>query len=637
MSIKLLKPLTSVVLALCLAAVAQAGDRHVLSTRTQTPEGWRRLDAVPANQHVGFTVALPQKNLEKLSEFLNAVSDPRSMRYGQYATAEEIQALTSPSAGVAERVQKALSPASCTSMGDFLKCSATAAQVCQIFGSNGNNSSGSDGYLDLTLNTFVHEETGVRRTGVLGSISVPVSIRNQVSFVAGLSNFVEPKRRSKVHEAAGTVSTQRSGDLYVTPETLRNLYNVSDSVAPGSEASIQASAEFGPENFNFSYHDLSGFASDAGLRINIAKVIGDAGMPGGQLSEEATLDVQYIGAMGNGNTNWYVKSPQWMYTFATDLINASAADRPGVISMSYGWSEAQQCKISNGGCKRLDVSNDDYVKRVNTEFQKLGAIGITLLASSGDSGSHGRTDEICLFNAKMHPAFPAASPYVTAVGGTVLVDTVASTTSKEPVCANGACASTGREVVCSKPLAEITSGGGFSNIASRPTYQDAVVKQYLSNSSALPRSNSIYNSAGRGYPDVSGLAHKYWIKVNGRDGAVDGTSASSPAVAGLVARINAHRLSKKRPPVGFLNPLLYAVYNETEGAAFNDIVEGNNRCTESGCICHTGFEAAPGWDASTGLGTPNLGRMLEAIDAMDERREQQQKTAMLVAEMAYSA
>ena len=39
------------------------------------------------------------------------------------------------------------------------------------------------------------------------------------------------------------------------------------------------------------------------------------------------------------------------------------------------------------------------------------------------------------------------------------------------------------------------------------------------------------------------------------------------------------------------------------------------------CLCQTGFDATPGWDASTGLGTPNLGNLIAAIDAMDEKRE----------------
>ena len=49
--------------------------------------------------------------------------------------------------------------------------------------------------------------------------------------------------------------------------------------------------------------------------------------------------------------------------------------------------------------------------------------------------------------------------------------------------------------------------------------------------------------------------------------------------------------------------LLNQIHNETAGAAFNDITSGSNRCTEGGCECKTGFEATPGWDASTGTMT----------------------------------
>ena len=126
---------------------------------------------------------------------------------------------------------------------------------------------------------------------------------------------------------------------------------------------------------------------------------------------------------------------------------------------------------------------------------------------------------------------------------------------------------------------------------------------------------------GRGYPDISALAHNFYIEIDGRVGSEDGTSASSPTIGGIVSLFNTHRKRMGRPNVGFLNPLLYQIHAETKGAAFNDIVQGSNRCTESGCECHTGFTAVEGWDAATGLGTPNYGRLVAAMDAIDARRE----------------
>ena len=94
----------------------------------------------------------------------------------------------------------------------------------------------------------------------------------------------------------------------------------------------------------------------------------------------------------------------------------------------------------------------------------------------------------------------------------------------------------------------------------------------------------------------------------------------------MVAHINAHRRSRGRPTVGFVAPLLYKVHaasGKEESPAFHDIVYGDNHCTESGCLCTEGFRAALGWDAATGLGTINLGALIDLIDALDERREKQ--------------
>ena len=131
----------------------------------------------------------------------------------------------------------------------------------------------------------------------------------------------------------------------------------------------------------------------------------------------------------------------------------------------------------------------------------------------------------------------------------------------------------------------------------------------------------LFNIGGRGYPDISALAHKFFIVMDNETSSVDGTSAATPTIAGLVGLINTQRIAAGKPAVGFLNPALYKIHSATGGAAFNDIVEGNNACTEQGCWCKTGFAAAPGWDASTGLGTPNLGRILDAMSEFDRIRE----------------
>jgi len=264
------------------------------------------------------------------------------------------------------------------------------------------------------------------------------------------------------------------------------------------------------------------------------------------------------------------------------------------------------------------VNAQQYVTRTNTEFQKIGTLGVSLLSASGDSGAHGRTDEECS-NPNMFPAFPACSPFLTAVGGTQIDDGVTGSNSA-PICTSQyQCATGGVEIVSSTQTGSlIVSGGGFSVYATRQQYQETVVAKYLKNTTALPAA-STFNAAGRAYPDVAALGHNYYVEAGGPD-LVDGTSCATPVFGGVIGLLNSYRLEAKLPVIGFANPLLYQVYAEAPDA-FTDIVQGSNACTEDGCACNTGFQATPGWDATTGLGSPVFPKLLAAVKAIDERRE----------------
>ena len=98
---------------------------------------------------------------------------------------------------------------------------------------------------------------------------------------------------------------------------------------------------------------------------------------------------------------------------------------------------------------------------------------------------------------------------------------------------------------------------------------------------------------------------QFLIDVGGQVGGVDGTSASSPTFASVVALLNDARLNLGMAPLGFLNPFLYSA---TGTAALTDITAGNN----PGCNTN-GFTAVAGWDPVTGLGTPNFAKLLTAV------------------------
>jgi len=258
---------------------------------------------------------------------------------------------------------------------------------------------------------------------------------------------------------------------------------------------------------------------------------------------------------------------------------------------------------------------------VNQLFAKATARGITMSSAAGDSGAHGRTDPGCT-DPVVRPAFPAASPWICAVGATEIANGVAGPITGAPICNsggayNGQCATGGYEVVASNRfMAFYSSGGGFSNVAARPSFQDAAVLAYLKNTTAQPPAGD-FNASGRGFPDVAALGHNFYVELGGSPGLVDGTSASTPTWSGIVANLNAVLLANGKPVLGYVNQLLYQLYAK-DPTIFNDVVQGDNTCTEDACPCPAGdgFYAAPGWDATTGLGTPNYGKLKAAIMAM---------------------
>jgi hypothetical protein len=107
----------------------------------------------------------------------------------------------------------------------------------------------------------------------------------------------------------------------------------------------------------------------------------------------------------------------------------------------------------------------------------------------------------------------------------------------------------------------------------------------------------------------------YDVIIGGTVVAISGTSASSPAIAGMISTINAARIAQGKGSVGFFNPALY-MYGDS---FVNDITEGNIFCAgEDGTCCPQGFYAAPGWDPTTGLGTVNYGKMADILIALGQ-------------------
>jgi len=236
------------------------------------------------------------------------------------------------------------------------------------------------------------------------------------------------------------------------------------------------------------------------------------------------------------------------------------------------------------------------------------ANGVTVLAASGDNGSA----NVFKQPVKIQPlipypsvGWPASDPLVTAVGGTYHCTDPTDTTS--PAMTD----STDPPINCqSHPgqpeVAWIAGGGGYSILFSRPDYQNNLPagSSYVGSSVGAPGPNTNM----RGVPDVAyqASARTAPLVYLGAFGwfTVGGTSCSTPQWAGLVAI--ADQISGT--DLGFINPGLYKIGSDATryAADFFDVTEGNN-----GLYAPTipGYSASHGWDAVTGLGTPNAANL----------------------------
>lgn len=140
-----------------------------------------------------------------------------------------------------------------------------------------------------------------------------------------------------------------------------------------------------------------------------------------------------------------------------------------------------------------------------------------------------------------------------------------------------------------------------------PSWQSSAVGDFMDNYAPNYGPN-VYNDTGvaRGFPDVAAIGLNVATVFNGTTYGVGGTSASAPIFAGIVTLLNEARIAAGKGPIGFLNPTLYA-----NPSAFNDITIGSNPGCGSG-----GFNATPGWDPVTGLGTPDYQKLKEVFLAL---------------------
>ena len=280
---------------------------------------------------------------------------------------------------------------------------------------------------------------------------------------------------------------------------------------------------------------------------------------------EASLDIEMAISMAPGLSKVVVFDAGANGVF-NDILNAIAAN-----------PQIKQLSSSFGGFAQNATS--DQI------FQQIAVQGQSFFLASFD-GDSWVNSVINYTYPYPYNYWPSDNPYVTSVGGTSLT-------------MNGSGASYASERVWNDGnippgwagSAYVGSGGGISPLYPIPSWQKG-----------LDMSANRGSTTRRNFPDVAMVAENFVIVANGSTSSGwTGTSFATPLWAGFTALVNQEAAANGQPPVGFLNPALYALGQSADYTNnFNDITVGNNATARSGGL----YPAVPGYDLCTGWGSP---------------------------------
>ncbi|KAH9175812.1 subtilisin-like protein [Lactarius sanguifluus] len=551
-------------------------DLRPKHTWNSVPENWQNLGHPPADTTIDLHIALKAKNENALIDALIEVSSPGHPRHGEHLSREEVGELVAPPSDVLELANAwlehhgvHLSTVSTKHGGSWLTL--TGVPVSRA-----------NELLRASYQLYQHLETNDTVLRTL-SYGLPAALVEHVQCVAPTTHFGFPRtpRQEPLMRRGGATREQTpegdpgtvllSRDQDVTPSSLRSFYKTSRYVPLAAGWNMLGVAGYNgdwpsPDDLREFMNEYRFDATDATYRL---VQINGGGYNPSNPTNEANINIQYTSAIAYPTTNIFYSTGgsdtlgdpfiNWL-NHVLDLLSV-----PQTVSTPYGMPEY--------------TVPPDYATHVCNLFAQLGVRGVSVLFSTGNDGV-GRGN--CLVrdssgNSRVQflPAFPSTCPWVTSVGGT---------TGYNP------------EVAAS------LSGGGFSVYFPRPSYQHNAVPTFLLNLGG--QYNGLFNPEGRGVPDIALQAMYFPIVFKNELWGVSGTSCSTPTAAGIISLLNDYRISSGRPPLGFLNVLLYGICL----GGLNDITSGSN----PGCNTD-GFSAVPGWDPVTGLGSVDFERLVAIL------------------------
>lgn len=486
-------------IALCVVRGVLAAESYTqVEQLSDPPDQWLKRDKPSPSSIVKFRLAVDASDTKAFEQHVIDLSTPSHPNYGRHMTKDEIDTFLRPPSEVLD------------SLTSWLRSENVAVDSIEI-----NNNwitfeapvSRAEHMLKTEFFNYQHNESQTVAIRTLG-YSVPDEIRHHVSMIQPTTRFGDPSANKRLFNT-GSSSPLPDKDIscgtVVTPKCLRELYGLENTTATPDTRNKLGVAGFLEQYARHAdlKHFLETYEPDrADANFSVVSINGGLNEQNSwRQSIEASLDLQYALSIGyhamatfyttggrgplvpdgeQPNPNASTNEPyleQLHY-----LVSLPEQELPAVLTMSY--SEPEQSVPAA------------YATAVCNLFAQLGARGVSVIFSSGDSGPGGGT---CSTNdgtsrTRFLPEFPPGCPFVTSVGGVSGVN---------PERATG------------------FSGGGFSDLFARPSYQDHAVRGFLSQIGSQWK--GLYNPNGRGIPDVSAQSSQFVVRDHGLYLHVGGT------------------------------------------------------------------------------------------------------------------
>ncbi|KAK5115872.1 hypothetical protein LTR85_009466 [Meristemomyces frigidus] len=607
-----------------------AGSHVIHEKRSGLPVAWRHHSRAERSTILPVRIGLRQRNLEQGNRFLEDVSDPESSNFGKHWSAEKIANTFAPLKETSDRTIEWLVGSGIDSgrlkhsVGrNWIEFTATVDEAEHLF--------------NTEYHVYQHKESGGYRIAC-DQYGLPANVRQHIDFVMPTIQLdgLRPVAQTKPAALAPMPFTGLTGlkncSTLITIDCLRAIYGipVGQYNHSGNELGIAEWADYlYLPDLKIFFENFTSPKIPSDVTPEFISI--DGGKPSNLTVAKAE---EVVESALDFQTSYSIIYPQGIRLYQNgDSVNV---DSVGTFNIFLDALDGSYCTYQGGDQPYVDPAYPDpneggytgplqcggapvsnvfsvsygqiegalprfYQERQCHEWMKLALQGVSVIYASGDSGVANRYNagynNSCLnseygyietYGTRFSPSFPVNCPYITAVGATTLLNSSIY----------------GGEQAVSDPdgLLSFYSGGGFSEIFERPSWQQAAVSNYLDKYSPN-YTESVFNHSGRAFPDVSALGLNLATVWLGKTYGVGGTSASAPIFASIITLLNEERLQQGKGPIGFLNPTIYK-----HPEMFNDVTVGSN----PGCGT-PGFPASPGWDPVTGMGTPKYEKMREVF------------------------